>query len=974
MQKELDNGSENRPVNKSEFNQPHIELRSEETDPRFQSEQQRALEVSSCKTNEDIKTEIRGRKRHLSDNSDRNSESSSKDNIIKKEKRIRHSSSTSNSTQPQSVQLSGNPSCSVRSGEDGLQGVVLSISDNSQIENLMKMVQTATASSASSIVSTSVQTATASSALSVVSCSVQTATVSSASSVVVSTSVQTATASSASSIVVSTSAESTIAAGGSSTNPSTASTPLRINTGIMQQNMAQIRSKWRSNFPLSNSFNPVTNSHNTSDNSNSYSHCNIVSRTSALPTVSPSNTGASVDKSTSSFNPVTNGHNTSDNSNSNIVSRTSALPTVSPSNTGGSLDNSDSVRCHQMQDQNRGTQGLGGSHLQEVPKTGESNTESAANGNTLPQLPDAPLQSQTLWSQLSKERQDKVVEARKKCFAWWRQYAHLMRKEDAEEALENILNVRLSSFRSIYTRYSRLISQCITDYQSRQSRQSCQQVPPPRQSTNCTGNIHSQWLATEQHQRSVSSQENRVLTRNSQGVQQHVPGRSEAVLNPVSQHLPNHSRFPLPNQQSSTQASQLQSSQFTHYNVQPGLRNQQPLQTQPQQQWHQLQNQLPRPQSQQAPCQQAAVSSSANRQASYAVCGQQQIYRQTYASQQMQGGQGSSQVHSVPHSSVPSSGPMFSPRGSTNMCQGQQNVSSARMQPPSYQAQTQQRPGHPGCNLPRQPSSIPSGYSTASQSSGVPVGPSRPHHVSFNARNSTGLNNRFPSYIESRQQSNLPSMYPSQPTGQLPRLLSTTQPNATYNVPNQVNLLSGVTVQNGQYLTSTAQRIGYLPNQSVTMNRHHQTGAYQPNIAQRPSVMMGNQNRTVNPVRLRAIDPRNSIPPRPPINEIISRVQSSSACTANISTTLFVNTGTISNASTSNLSSSISFAELVRASAEDISPPIQNTGIAGCRNDVQPIVIVPRDDMPPTPATADSCETDQSAEQDGKETTQISVR
>ena len=594
--------------------------------------------------------------------------------------------------------------------------------------------------------------------------------------------------------------------------------------------------------------------------------------------------------------------------------------------------------------------------------------------NTLPQLPDAPLQSQTLWSQLSKERQDKVVEARKKCFAWWRQYAHLMRKEDAEEALEHILNVRLSSFRSIYTRYSRLISQCITDYQSRQSRQSCQQVPPPRQSTNCTGNTHSQWLATEQQQRSVSSQENRVLTRNSQGVQQHVPGRSEAVLNPVSEHLPNHSRFPLPNQQSSTQASQLQSSQFTHYNVQPGLRNQQPLQTQPQQQWHQLQNQLPRPQSQQAPCQQAAVSSSANRQAPYAVYGQQQIYRQTYASQQMQGGQGSSQVHSVPHSSVPSSGPVFSPRGSTNMCQGQQNVSSARMQPPSYQAHTQQRPGHPGCNLPRQPSSIPSGYSTASQSSGVPAGPSRPHHGSFNARNSTGSNNRFPSYIESRQQSNLPSMYPSQPTGQLPRLLSTTQPNATYNVPNQVNLLSGVTVQNGQYLTSTAQRIGYLPNQLVTMNRHHQTGAYQPNIAQRPSVMMGNQNRTVNPVRLRAIDPRNSIPPRPPINEIISRVQSSSARTANISTTLFVNTGTISNANTSNLSSGTSFAELVRASAEDISPPTQNTGIAGCRNDVQPIVIVPRDDMPPTPATADSCETDQSAEQDGKETTQISVR
>ena len=316
MQKELDNGSENRPVNKSEFNQPHSELRSEETDPRFQSEQQRALEVSSCKTNEDIKTEIRGRKRHLSDNSDRNSESSSKDSKIKKEKRIRHSSSTSNSTQPQPVQLSGNPSCSVRSGEDGLQGVVLSISDNSQIENLMKLVQTATASSASSIVvSTSVQTATASSASSVVvSSSVQTATVSSASSVVVSTSVQTATASSASSVVVSTSAESTIAAGGSSTNPSTANTPLRINTGIMQQNMAQIRSKWRSNFPLSNSFNPVSNSHNTSDNSNSNSHCNIVSRTTALPTVSPSNTGASVDKSTSSFNPVTNGHNTSDNS------------------------------------------------------------------------------------------------------------------------------------------------------------------------------------------------------------------------------------------------------------------------------------------------------------------------------------------------------------------------------------------------------------------------------------------------------------------------------------------------------------------------------------------------------------------------------------------------------------------------------------------------------------------------------------
>ena len=1030
---ELSNDSENRSVCGSECNQPQSELRSEETQLPFQSEQQQTLEVSSCKSKEDQTTETRGKKRHLSDNSNCNSESSSKEREIKKEKRVRHSSSTSSSGQAQSVQLlSGNPSCSVRSGENGLQGVVLSISENSKIENLLKAVQTETASS----------------------------TISS---------------------VVSSAPVSTVAGGGSAMIPSTANPPLRLNAGVMQQNMAQMRSKWRSNFSVS-SFNSVATINTTSgdncntinrtsstlpsvspSNSTSGDHCsavsripitlpfvspcnttsggawstisriqstlpsvspsnttsggpcNTASRTSAtlptvppsnttsghhcntgsrtpsiLPSVSPSNTASGDSCSTVSRTPSTlppvSPSNTVSGDSCSIVSRTpSTLPPVSPSRVSVEVDTSksDSATCNPMQGQNRisnsvicdemqgqrGAQGLGGAYLQVVPSTRTgSNTNSAATGTDLPQLPDAPLQSQTLWSQLSKERQAKVIEARKKCFAWWRQYAHLMRKEDAEEALEHILNVRLSSFRRIYTRYSRLISQCITECQSGQS---CQQVPSSRQSSSCTGNSHSQWLATEQQQRSVSSQENRVPARNLQGVQQHIPGGSEAVSNPAPQHSPNHGRLPLPYQQPSAQPNQRQ---FTHYNIQPGVRNQESLPPQPQPQWHQVQNQLSSQQPQQATCQQTAESSSANRQVPYAMYGQQhapQIYRQTFASQQMQSGQGSSHVHSVSQRSMPGSGPMLSPRGSTNMYQGQQNVNNARMQPSSYHSHVQQRPSHPGCNLPRQPSSISSGYSTVSQSSGVSSGvhlPSHPHNISFTARNSTASNNRFPSYIESRR---LPGMFPRQQT-ELSRLLSTTQPIANYSVPNQGTSLSNVSVQSGQYLSSTAQRVQYPPNESVTMNRHHQTGANRPSVTQRPSVMMSNQNRIVNPVGLRAFAPGNnlsSIPRRPPINEVISRVQSSSGtlpCTASMSTPLFINTGIISNASTSNVSPCSNFAELVRAATEDISPPIVNTGIAGCPTDVQPIVIAPVDDIPPTPAAADSCETEQSADQDGE--------
>ena len=202
--------------------------------------------------------------------------------------------------------------------------------------------------------------------------------------------------------------------------------------------------------------------------------------------------------------------------------------------------------------------------------------------------------------------------------------------------------------------------------------------------------------------------------------------------------------------------------------------------------------------------------------------------------------------------------------------------------------------------------------------SGYPV-QIQSHNASF------PTNPRFPSYVGSAGQrlELFRNQVPTQ-SGSV-RTTSGAHPNINYNVLNS---------------TIHHQR------SSVTATNRHPSGIRQQSAVQHP---FGNNSTNFSNLRGNApatLTHRLDLPKSAPTL--------SHTGTTNPTMPLFVSTGSSSTVNTADLSTSSSFADLVRASTENISPPIDNTSIAGCPNDVQPIVIAPVDYMPPTPAAQGS--------------------
>ena len=534
-----------------------------------------------CEISQKKEDETRGIKRRLSDNSTENSETSRMEWTSSKEKKIRHNSSTHSTTQlsnPIQQLLTENSSCSVRSGEDGLQGVVLSITDMSQLIDHIPVspAEIVPVTGASSSEANSLQQTNKVSLPQIVQDTKVTSMTGwsqPAKDVTVSLPEQgqniVTACTSSGSVVVTTMAGSNVGRKESTALSNATNTSLKLNASVL----TQMRSNWNSNFTTSNSFVPVSTS------------CSQVSA--------------------------------GDQSNTIGDRAASIAPLLAPNSSAVLSSNASAT------------------------STNRNNPVPSVNSTQAQDMLGKAV-SQPAWSELTEETQNRMMEARKKCFAWWRQYGHFMRKEDQDQAVEHIMNFRLSSFRNLYNRYSILISQAITSYQNEQREN---QALPARHNTNCTGNVHSQWLALEQQQRSVAQQEN---INPAARAMQHNPQASGVTSNSLPRHMPCHTSSQIQNQQSSQiqPSSQLQqrqpvsnTSHLTHYNLQPGLRNQVVHTQQLHQQWHPSQNDPSRQALQLVPNRQVMQSSWSNQHVPHSMYGLfgSQMYRQPYVSQQGDG-------------------------------------------------------------------------------------------------------------------------------------------------------------------------------------------------------------------------------------------------------------------------------------------------------------------------------------------------
>ena len=709
---------------------------------------------------------------------------------------------------------------------------------------------------------------------------------------------------------------------------------------LSTERVAQIRSNWQSNASRA-----ARTSQDTSSQDATVERIQPVTvptstvpmqhAASILPVLPPTPSISSAGTMTSGQNSITSASNVI-LQNYSSPTCTSVLQSASPVSTSVTANTGNESMM-------RSTRQLGTVHTQEF--------------NSTANIDNQPLPSQTVWGNLSDAQKRKVVDARKKCFAWWRQYAHLMREEDSNEALGHILNYRLSSFRDIYSRYSRLIAQCITNYQSGQP---SNQVPHPRQSSNCTGTVHSQWLAAEQQVQRPSPvpQSSMLPSGNSQvRLQQHAPaGPQVSGMNSMQQQILNGNPVQVGQQQPSVHQNP-QVSQPTHYALQNQRSQQQqqsfPAQPQQHQQWPRISQQpLDHQQQQQVLYQQASTFTSANQPAQSCMYAQQHISRPQ-------------QTHQSNHAEIPPRPILFNEMENTgtrmrnsalqaiqNMCQNQQNRTNMPA-PPRYGANIQPRQG---CNVARHSSRMHLNYHTQS---GVSAGNTAHRQSGYPAGRESG--STFPGYTNSRQPTPTSRIQQVQSRPELSRLLVNSNPQLSRLLVTTENSSSN-SWQNRQHQGNSSQIVSqygqYPPNVTAPMNRH--SSAVKSSQSSIPHSAIGNssQIRRVGPTSGRVSVPASStnVSSILPVRLLVSQASPQGrevviTATTHLNTTLSVHM----NASTSvNISTLSSQTVTMAAGIENISPPARVSSIVGCPTDVQPIVIAPVEDMPPRPAPVTS--------------------